>query len=150
MMVIPAVSPVIIISIEYPGDDARRWARLYDNQALGWIVDENMPVPQKPAAPISPQPYPLIIGSFPLPATDTNPIISPQWCKYDGPALFVPDVLRSTFSEFLTWLATNNGAHRPLQARFVVHSDLMNGFNDWAAANPDLVFDGEPPPPPPG
>jgi hypothetical protein len=148
MQVIANAFPgIIVVSIEYPGDDARRWARLYDNHVLGWICDETQVMPTKPAAP-SAQPTPLIVGSFPNMATNTAPILSPQWCKWYEPTMFVPDMLRATLPDFLTWLATNNGARRPLQARFGVNPALLNGFATWANANPDLVFDGDPPPPP--
>jgi hypothetical protein len=145
MMVIPAAdATIIIVSIEYPADGLK-WVRLYDNHALGWIVDETMPVPMKPAPPVSPQPYPLIVGSFPTPAPDTSPIISPQWCKCVGPNILVPDLWRGTILEFFAWLATNNGARRPIGANFVLHSTLLNNYAAWAQSNPDLAFSGPPP-----
>jgi hypothetical protein len=127
----------IIISIEYPGDDAKRWARLYDNRVHGLTVDE--------AGTTSPKP--VIIGGFPLAATDTAPILSPQWAGFDDPAIIVENLWRGNVSDFFTWLATNNGAHRPLQARFVIDAGLVNGFDTWAGLHPDLTFDGEPPAP---
>jgi hypothetical protein len=130
----------IIISIEYPGEDARWWARLYDNRLQGLIVDETGAAEAKP----------VIIGQFPLAATATAPILSPQWASFEDPTVVVPDLLRASLAEFLTWLATNNGAHRPLQARFGLSPNLMNGFAAWANHNPDLVFEGDPPPPPEG
>jgi hypothetical protein len=150
MMVIPAFGEIVIISVEYAADGLA-WARLYDNHALGWIVDETMPVPLKPAPPLSPAPYPLIVGNFPMPAPDTGAILSPQWCKFiggtriggtgSGGAVIVPDLWRGQLPGFLTWLATNNGARRQLQPQFVVHAALIQGFRVWAARNPSLVLD---------
>jgi hypothetical protein len=68
----------VVVTVEYSPDSVS-WARLYDNWVLGWLVDENMPVPMKPAPTVSPEPDPLIVGSFPAPAPDTAPIVSPQW-----------------------------------------------------------------------
>jgi hypothetical protein len=36
------------------------------------------------------------------------------------------------------------------RVRFGLSPNLMNGFQAWANHNPDLVFDGDPPPPPDG
>jgi hypothetical protein len=135
MAVIPTTGT--IISIEYPGDDAKRWARLYDNRARALIVDETGATPMKPQ----------IVGGFPLAATDTAPILSPQWAGFDEPAVVVENLWRGTVSDFFTWLATNNGAHRPLQARFVIEAELVNSFAIWANLHPELVFDDEPPAP---
>jgi len=129
-MVIPATG--LIVSIEYDLDDATLWARLYDNSLQGWVVDEAAAKLDKP----------LIIGSLTTAATTGAPIISPQWVSWLAPSIIVPDLWRGSFAEFLTWLATNNGAHRPLEGRFRLATDLYNGWTAWAQANPDLVHAG--------
>jgi hypothetical protein len=131
----------MVVSIEYPANGLD-WARLYDNLVLGWYVDETTPVPLAPPAPPPVAPHPCIIGHFPTHAPDTSPIISPQWAKYVEPTIFVPDLWRGSFPEFLTWLATNNGAFRPLESRIRIHTALYNGFEEWARHNPDLVYAG--------
>jgi hypothetical protein len=138
MAVIPAGPSSIIVSIEYPGDDSSRWARLYDNRLQGLIVDETGAAEAKP----------VLVGSLPLAATDTTPILSPQWAIFDDPMLIVPDMLRGRAADFFTWLATNNGANRPLQARFGISSALHNAFEEWSRANPELTFADDPPEPP--
>jgi hypothetical protein len=40
--------------------------------------------------------------------------------------------------QLLTWLATNNGAHRKIIAQFTV-PPLSNAYNVWARANPSLI-----------
>jgi hypothetical protein len=87
----------------------------------------------------------VLLGSLPLAATDTAPILSPQWAGFDEPAVVVPDLWRGALDDFFTWLATNNGAARPLQMRFAVSPELHNGFAVWANMHPDLVFDGDSP-----
>lgn len=139
---ITAVSTAVLISVEYPADGIS-WARLYDNPILGWTVDETGATPPKP----------IIIGTLPLVPADTGEVLSPQWANYVDPAVFVPDLWRGSLADFFTWLATNNGVRRPLQARFGVSHTLYNDFRAWAQDNPDLSFVGDPPvdgsPPPP-
>jgi hypothetical protein len=53
--------------------------------------------------------------------------------------VLVPDLWRGNVADFLTWLATNNGATRPLGKRLGVSLGLFNGFDAWASANPTLV-----------
>jgi hypothetical protein len=158
-LAIPAVGDVIILSIEY-APDGLSWARLWDNHALGWLIDETVVAPPvtraKPPDPVVTgkfAPFPLILGSMAVPAPDTSPVISPQWGKFVHPpaAVFIPDLLRLSFSDFLTWLATNNGVRRPLGQMVGLSNTLLNGFNQWSASNPTLSFQGDPPPsgPPP-
>jgi|KBSMisStaDraftv2_1062788.scaffolds.fasta_scaffold98089_2 hypothetical protein len=128
----------VMVSIEYDGT-GKAWARLYDNPILGWTIDETG----------ASEPVPSVMGSLPLIPADTAPILSPQWVIFIDPAIFVPDLWRGSFPDFLTWLATNNGATRPLSARFAVSPSLLNGFNEWAQAHPELSFEGDPPEPPP-
>jgi hypothetical protein len=148
-LAIPAYGDLIIVSIEY-APNGLDWCRIFDNHALGWLVDETTPIPpskstRKPSEP-PPEttgahvPFPIILGSMPVPAPDTSPILSPQWAKFKDPAILVPDMLRAALPDFLTWLACNNGAQRPIISQIALHSALFNGYNDWAAANPSLTM----------
>jgi hypothetical protein len=126
-------SPVVIVSINY-GDG---WAQLFDNHALGWLVDE--------AAAVAP--VPVVIGSMPPAAGDAA---SPQWGQFIAPYLLVPDVSRKNFYDFLTWLATGDGSSEPrkIGSGLTLDTALINGYQQWASANPGWAFDGEPPSPP--
>jgi hypothetical protein len=160
---IPAVGEIIILNVEY-ASDGLSWARVWDNHCLGWLVD-TAAVDQPPEASIGdmitdplaggsgppPQvtgahrPFPLILGSLAAAAPETAPVISPQWAKFADPIIFVPDIARLTLGDFLTWLATNNGARRPIGSMLGLSRPLFNGYADWAAQHPDLTFTGEPP-----
>jgi hypothetical protein len=147
---IQALPGVVILSIEY-APNGLDWCRVYDNEAVGWLVEESVPItaasreidPRAPSVTGQHAPYPLIVGSLATKAPVTAPIISPQWAKYTDPAVIVPDVARMRLGDFLTWLATNNGAHRPVSSWFAVSSGLYNGYVTWARANPELTF-GDP------
>jgi hypothetical protein len=150
---IQAIPGVVILSIEY-APNGLDWARVYDNECVGWLVDESVPAteasretreidPRAPSVTGFHAPYPLIVGSLAKPAPATAPIISPQWAKYTDPAVIVPDVARMRLHDFLTWLATNNGARRPVSSWFAVSSGLYNGYVTWARANPELTW-GDP------
>jgi hypothetical protein len=129
MQVVAAGPGSVIISIDYAANGTD-WARLFDSSLIGWCVDETGAAESLPA----------IIGQLPPVAADTGAVMSPQWAQFTDPAVFVPDVWRGNFPDFLTWLATNNGATRPLDARFGVSHSLLNGWSAWAAANPSLVY----------
>ena len=157
-MTLAIASPpgVVIVSVEYD-PTGLSWCRLYDNEVLGWLVDETTVT--LPATwdggftPLAPpqvtaqhQPLPIIIGSLAEKAPVTSPIISPQWCLFREPAVvFVPDLTRLTLHDFFTALATNNGANRKLQRRFALSDALHTRFGAWASVNPGLVFEGDPP-----
>lgn len=159
-MTLAITSPpgVILLSVEYD-PTGLVWCRLYDNEVLGWLVDETTasapvlwagsfdgPSPTKPAVTGQHQPLPIIIGSLAEKAPDTPPILSPQWCLFREPSsVFVPDLARVELDDFFTKLATNNGATRKLQRRFALSNTLHVRFGAWASVNPGLVFEGEPP-----
>jgi hypothetical protein len=157
---IPAYGEIIILSVEY-AEDGLTWAMLWDNHALGWLVselvapDEPPPVrgeprtARKPSVTGSHAPQPIILGSLAAPAPDTTPVISPQWGKFDAPVVFIPDMGRMLLPDFLTWLATNNGAKRKLGSMLALSDPLKNGYEQWAVMNPDLAFSGTPPEPAP-
>lgn len=134
MQVVPAGPGSVLVSIEYPADGLA-WARLYDNQLIGWCVDETGAAESLPS----------IVGQLPTAPPDTGAILSPQWVQFTDPTIFVPDLWRGSLHDFFTWLATNNGATRPLAARFGISSNLVNGFDAWAKTYPALVY-VEPPP----
>jgi hypothetical protein len=144
---LPAYADLIIVSVEYAANGLD-WARLYDNHALGWLIDETTPIPADMADTRAPPhttgahaPFPIILGSLPVPAPPTAPIQSPQWCKFVNSAMLIADGGRfSSLSDFLTWLATNNGAQRLLQSQFIIESALIDGFTDWAYTHTDLVY----------
>jgi hypothetical protein len=128
--IVPADSGTIIVSIEY-SENGLDWARLYDNECIAWAVDgSSMPMPPRPS----------IIGTLPLLAPDTSPILSPQWVKFIGSAVMVPNVWRGLPVDFFEWLATNNGASRRLDARFGISGQMHDGFTAFARSNPDLVY----------
>jgi hypothetical protein len=130
---------IVILSVEYAANGLD-WARIYDNYCVGWLVDENLAVPYKPDTTGRHAPFPLIIGTLPVPAPDTAPIISPQWGKYVRGEVFIPDLWRGSLSEFLTGLATNNGARRLLGSRLAAAPEVAKAFHDWGRANPGLLL----------
>ena len=80
---------------------------------------------------------------------DTGKVQSPSWGHYTGQTVFIPNTKRGPLEEILSWLATNNGAHRPVYANFA-NRGLNASWNGWKLANPALALD-EPPnlgPPP--
>jgi hypothetical protein len=150
-LVIPGTG--VIISVEYAADGLA-WARLYDNQVLGWYVDTEPPITTPEGSttplvgpPIAPgaSPVPVILGHLLAPPPATMPIVSPQWANYVEPNVFVPDIWRGTVEEFFAWLATNNGAQRPLGSRLLSDTSLQHAFAMWAHHNPDISFAGDPP-----
>jgi hypothetical protein len=152
-LAITEAKEVIILSIEYAANGLD-WARLYDNHALGWLVDETTTAvppaadaetaaatdPRKPPSTTgSHAPFPIILGSLPVPAPITDPIQSPQWAKFADPIVLIPDGARFKVDEFFWWLATNGGARRPLAANFALSEGLHTAFIMWTEIHPDLV-----------
>ena len=106
---------------------------------VSWLVD-----------PTTPNAAPTPIGLAP-PAPNppnTGQIDSPPWALAYGALLSQhgavaivatnDDSFIGTFADFLTWLATNNGATRTLSARLGLPT-LYNIWNVWARDNPTLV-----------
>lgn len=129
MQVIAATG--IIIAIEYPIEAPLSWARLYDNQLIGWRIDENG----------IEQEVPQIIGRLPD-KIDAATMISPQWASFSDPSALVPDLWRGPADDFFTFLATNSGGRRPIAAEFRLSIPLYNAFIAWAGRNPSLVYAG--------
>jgi hypothetical protein len=116
---------------------------------------EAAPEPRKPSGETPPAttgehaPIPIILGSLAVKAPDTSPVQSPQWGKYDDPVVFMPDLGRMLLPDFLTWLATNNGAQRRIGSAAALSKPLIDGLQQWGVLNPDLAFKGAPQSAPP-
>jgi hypothetical protein len=120
---------------------ATRAERSFDD---GERAERAVPAPDKPVTTGEHAPLPIILGSLAKASPDTAPIASPQWGKYDDPVVFLPDTGRLGLSEFLTWLATNNGAARRIGSMVALSKSLSDGYQQWAGMHPDLAFAGEP------
>jgi hypothetical protein len=134
-----AVAPVtgsILVTCEYNPDPVDgigpglAWVILHDNPVLAWLVDETGAVPV----------VPVILGSMGGPPPDTSPVKSPAWIVREGTTLFAPDIARGTPTEMFYALATNNGANRPIYAKFADY-DLAVAWNQWARDNPLALKD---------
>ena len=104
--IIPDTSGALLVSVEYDATGLAL-ATVYDNPLLGWAVDDTGVA----------QPAPVIIGTLPLPAADTSPILSPQWAKYYEGFIFVPNLWRGAIYDFLTLLATTTARPASSAAR---------------------------------
>jgi hypothetical protein len=155
-LAIPAFAGTIILSMEYD-PTGLAWVRLFDNRCLGWLVDETNAVEPAewdagtfaqppPVVTNQHRPIPIIIGSLPSKVV-TAPIHSPQWCIFSetDPIVFIPDLTRLRIDDFLTALATNNGAHRLVGSMLGFDRGLLNAYKQWAENNADLAFSGDPP-----
>jgi hypothetical protein len=125
-----------IISLEYDATGLA-WADMWDNEVLSWVIDQSGSVGATP----------IIIGSLPPPAPDTDPVVSPQWIAVGegNGRVIIPDLWRGDLNSLFTYLATNNGATRKLRGNFV-RPQIDNQWRIWVSQNPDLVWDGTPPP----
>jgi hypothetical protein len=127
-IVIPSTADDYVLSFEYD-PTGLAWARLYDNVCLGWLADDADPS----------NPAPVIIGSMPTPAPATGAILSPQWAHVSaGGGVAVPNLWRGNGHDFLTWLATNNGARRQLAGRFMA-GGFAGIFSSWSFSHPELA-----------
>ena len=130
-LVVPSTRDEVLIVANYD-PTGLEWVDLFDNHLLAWIIDETETTEPKPSA----------IGSLPPAAPDTSPILSPQWAVGVLATVYVPDVWRGSFSEFLTWLATNNDAERQVGGKGLRLPELQNQYRTWSNANPRLVWAG--------
>jgi hypothetical protein len=139
MAVTAAGSGDYVITIQYndtPAPAGLLAATLSDNSVKAWLVDPAGVVP----------PIPQILGGMPADAPpDTAPVLSPRWVEVVHPyhVILVPNIRRSSYGDFFTWLATNNGASRQLYVNFA-HPDLDGAFQLWAGRFPGLAL-SEPP-----
>lgn len=122
--IVANASREILVSMNYD-PTGKAWVELFDNQPIGWAVDDT---------DLS-HPLPVIIGSLPPAAPDTAPIASPQWAVYGGGVVAVADVVRLPPREFFTWLATNGGATRLVRSS-MVSADLNQAFHQWNGGAP--------------
>jgi hypothetical protein len=112
-----------IISVEYD-PTGREWASMWDNEVVGWRLDEEAP---------QGEPVPVIVGSMvPELSADISPIESPPWLwgRSGAHFLIAPDRWRGTIEEGFEWLARNNGANRELRGKFL-REDLAHFFSVW-------------------
>jgi hypothetical protein len=123
----------LIISCNYDGTGLE-WVDMFDNPALGWLVDETTGFSN-----------PIITGSLPPHAPATDPILSPQWAHIHIDSVFVPDKWRGGVMNFFTWLATNGGAQRKVRGNFMA-TNLLYALDSWRQQNPGL-WNPEPFPP---
>jgi len=108
-------------------------AAIVSTPLVAWVYDN-----ANPAAGATP------VGASPMPPMppSTGAVISPQCAiAWSNDAVWTLDgvfVFVGTFPDFLTWLATNNGANRTLSARLAT-TPLVNAWNQWRRINPTLV-----------
>jgi hypothetical protein len=89
-------------------------------------------------------PRPVVIGSLPDTAPNTDPVVSPQWAVRQGLTYFLQDnMARGGSAELFSFLATNNGARRKLYADFA-DTALRQEFIAWGQANPVLYLTDPP------
>ena len=136
MGAVPAVGD-LLITVEYNddvyGEPGMVWAILHDNTVLAWLVDEAAAAP----------PIPVIFGSMAGDGPATGDILSPSWAVRNGATIFIPDMARGSANEFFNFIASNNGAHRPLYAKFA-DTALATEFQQWAGINPALYLSAPP------
>ena len=140
-----AVSPTtgsLLITCEYNpvgwGDASvvpgLAWCIMHDNPVLSWLVDTTG------GAPI----MPVILGTLPdWTPPDTAPVLSPRWAVRETHEIFIPDMWRGEPREFFDFIAYNNGAQRPIYAKFADTNQTI-AWNVWKQANPRFAL-SEPP-----
>jgi hypothetical protein len=121
--------------------------RIVDHAVLGWTVDMADPG----------NVLPRINDRLPAPAPDTSPIISPRWAYLEtrgstvagvieNPWVCLPGPLttawRGSMTEFLDFLATNNGAVRKLESKLALSRAAYNTFLEWSRSHLDLIMSG--------
>lgn len=120
------VAGLLVITYDAAGTE---WAHVEGWPLIGWQIDDQNPI----------NPKPITIGNPLVAPPNTGAIKSPQWAYIaSDDAVYVPDGWRGTFSQFLTWLASNAGADRLLTAD-VTFPVLVNAWNAWKRQNPNWV-----------
>ena len=104
---------------------------VFDNETLGWLIDDTGATAAKPA----------IIGSLPPVVTPTAPLTAPNWAHVEGDKILLPDIARPDLGTALTHLAKDNGANRKIACHFTT-SWLHAAWIRWATYNPTLVVPG--------
>jgi hypothetical protein len=123
MAVTPAHPNDVLVTFEY-APNGLDWARLRDVRLLRWVVDESGPLDA---------PRPIVSGMLPPLAVNTDPVRSPQWAVFYNPMVGIPNEWRGNLSDFLTWLATNAGAHRQLEKQMSGEGGLLLRGLPWGA-----------------
>jgi hypothetical protein len=135
MLAITAQAGQVIISCSYD-ETGLAWVDLFDNPVLGWVLDDSsVTTLSKPTPTIFEAP--VIVGLMTPAPTDTTPILSPQWVHFAHGIIYVPDLWRGNVADFLTWMATNNGAQRKVRANFT-DPTLTNVMYEWGKRNEAL------------
>jgi hypothetical protein len=133
--VVPPSPDEGIITLNYDGSGLG-WVDLWDNAIIAWVIDAN---------DVSVGPSPRILGTFPPAPPDTSPVLTPSWVAITRAGnVFVPDTWRGTFYDFLTWLATNNGAQRKVIGNGLRRSRVAESYRTWATNHPNLALDNYP------
>src|SRR4051812_26289343 len=133
--VVPPSPDEGIITLNYDGSGLA-WVDLWDNAIIAWVIDAN---------DVSVAPSPRILGTFPPAPPDTSPVLTPSWAAITRAGnVFIPDTWRGTFYDFLTWLATNNGAQRKVIGNGLARSRVAETYRTWATNHPNLTLDSYP------
>lgn len=138
MSIIPPRPADAVITLEYEPDAGVDWADMWDNNVMGWSVADDGSTP----------PVPVILGTFPPEPPDSGEVISPAWVSVFGTWAIVPDKWRGRLLDLFDFLSKNNGAQRKLRGNFQTR-DVSVAWQAWVSANPELVWEGPPPPLPP-
>ena len=137
MLAIAAQTGQVLISCNYDATGLE-WVDLFDNPVLGWVVDETTLASLPIDGPVPPfGEVPIIVGALPPAPAATTPILSPQWAHFSNGRIYVPNLWRGTIADFLTWIATNNGANRKVRGNFS-DPNLVNVMYEWKAHNAEL------------
>jgi hypothetical protein len=129
-----AVPGSLLLSFMYD-PTGLEWCTVFDNPVFAWVIDETGAVP----------PEPVIIGTPPPVAPDTDPVLSPPWAvRQGGPSgtFYIPDVARGDAHAMLNFIARNNGANRQVYANFADIS-LVQAWQQWTVNNP-LALSSQP------
>ena len=129
--VIPAPEGSKIVSFNYSDATATAQIDVFDNDTLGWLIDDTGAAAAKPA----------IIGALPPVVSPTPPLTAPNWAHVEGDKILLPDIARPDLGTALTHLAKDNGANRKIACHFTTQW-LHAAWIRWATYNPTLVVPG--------
>lgn len=132
MPAVPATGWIITCEYDPTG---LAWCIVHDNRLIAWLVDDSGPS----GTPVEPK----ILGTLPGDAPKSGEVLSPSWASLEIDTVFVPNVWRGLAMHFLEWLATNNGANRPLYAVFA-SQNMQAAWTGFAANYPHLALDHPP------
>ena len=127
-----SAGPTALLKLTYAGAQPTAGVTVVMTPLVGWAFDN-----QTPSLPVTP----VAMSGLPPAPPATGPVVSPQWAVTYPGGNFVfaqGDAFVGIFRDFLTWLATNNGARRRLTVD-ITGPGLLDEWHDWARFNPDLV-----------